>query len=273
MEKNPAVKIEVAGYTDSKGSSEYNKALADKRAQSTIDYLISGGISPERLLKKAYGKTDFVTENTNSDGTDNPEGRKYNRRVIFGIFDPNTGITIAQETYAPDHLRQASSTKYSIVLLKTTEKVSGDYLSNLKLNNLQFIKTVRADSISLYILGVFRSKADAIKYLEYVKDNGFKDAYIVDQTQVSKDIRYLLNPGIGMTPNKPFTIQLLATRQPADKKIFKDITGLNEVVGEDGFYRYTSGDYDTIDGAKNALSSLVNSGFPNAFVVDRSSTK
>jgi outer membrane protein OmpA-like peptidoglycan-associated protein len=276
MLNNPDIKIEVAGYTDSKGSTEYNRILADKRAQTTIDYLTAAGIKPERLMKKAFGKTDFVTENTNSDGTDNPEGRKYNRRVIFGVYDPSTGVTIAQEGYTPDHLRQASSTKYSIVLLKTTKKIAGDYFSSLKLSNLHFIKTVKADSLSLYILGVFKTKADAVKYLEYVQTNGFKDAYIVDQNQINKDVKTIVNPDLvrqDLSSRKPYAIQLMATRQPVDKKLFKDVAGLSEIVGEDGFYRYICGDFDTVNEAKTMLSSLSKSGFPDAFVIETSSLK
>ena len=276
MNSNPDVKIEVAGYTDSKGNSQYNRILADKRAQSTMDYLTSSGINPQRLLKKAYGGTDFVAENTNSDGSDNPEGRKYNRRVIFGIFDPNTGITIAQEGYTPDHLRQASSTKYSIVLLKTAKRIPGDYFSSLKISSLHFIKSVKADSVSLYILGVFKNKIDAVKYLDYVQNNGFKDAYIIDQNQVNKDVKANMNPDLGQTdlaPKNPYSIQLLATRQPVDKKHFKDISGLSEVTGKDGFIRYLCGNFVSVEEAKNALTPIANSGFPDAFIVETSSIR
>ena len=78
--------------------------------------------SKDRFVKKAYGKSNFVAMNTNRDGSDNPEGRKYNRRVTFGIIDPKTGITIRQETYTPEHLRQPFSFRYSIVLAQISEK-------------------------------------------------------------------------------------------------------------------------------------------------------
>ncbi|MCX6255895.1 MAG: OmpA family protein, partial [Bacteroidia bacterium] len=77
----PELKIEVSGYTDSKGSTEYNMRLADQRAQAVIDYISSSGISLSRFTKKAFGASDFAAVNTNSDGSDNPEGRKYNRRA------------------------------------------------------------------------------------------------------------------------------------------------------------------------------------------------
>ena len=39
----PELKVEVAGYTDAMGSKEYNRILADKRAQAVIDYLATQG--------------------------------------------------------------------------------------------------------------------------------------------------------------------------------------------------------------------------------------
>ncbi|MCK7461976.1 MAG: OmpA family protein [Sphingobacterium sp.] len=83
----PGLKIEVAGYTDSKGSTSYNLKLAEKRAQSVIDYLISAAIPSSRFVKKAFGESNFAAVNINKDGSDNPEGRKYNRRVTFGLVD------------------------------------------------------------------------------------------------------------------------------------------------------------------------------------------
>ena len=112
------MKIEIAGYTDAKGSTDYNSKLADKRAQSVINYLTEAGISRSRLDKKAFGESNFAAVNRNRDGSDNPEGRKYNRRATFGIIDPQTGVVISQETYTPRHLRSQNTMKYSIILAR-----------------------------------------------------------------------------------------------------------------------------------------------------------
>ena len=86
--------------------------------------MIKSGLSQSRFVRKAYGSSAFVAMNTNPDGSDNPEGRKYNRRVTFGIINPQTGVTIHQDSYTPEHLRQSNSMKYSIVLLKTNKNNS-----------------------------------------------------------------------------------------------------------------------------------------------------
>jgi len=54
---NQNVTIEIFSHTFRKGSEEYNIDLSSRRARSVIDYLISVGISPERLQSQGYGKS------------------------------------------------------------------------------------------------------------------------------------------------------------------------------------------------------------------------
>jgi outer membrane protein OmpA-like peptidoglycan-associated protein/tetratricopeptide (TPR) repeat protein len=261
----PDLKIEVAGYTDSKGSSLYNRKLADKRAQAVINYISASGISSSRFVKKAYGKSNFAAFNTNRDGSDNPEGRKYNRRATFGIVDPQTGVTIIQETYTPQHLRQPYSMKYSIVLLKSEENFTSGYFRNLKMNEMLFISSMKIDSVSLYILGLFYNKNDASKYLVYAKEKGFKDAYIVNQYEINKASKSLMNP---VSDNRKiiYIIQLKATREPTNIDQFKGIDGVREIACDDGFYRYIYGEYNSFTKAKAALAPFLKLGYRDAFV-------
>ncbi len=75
LNDNPNVTIELGAHTDRKGSEQYNERLAQRRAQSVVNYLIAGGISKDRLEAKGYGKSvpkvinkkmaklyDFLTE-------------------------------------------------------------------------------------------------------------------------------------------------------------------------------------------------------------------
>jgi hypothetical protein len=182
---HPDLKIEVAGYTDAKGSVSYNLTLADKRAQAVIDYLTSPAIPASRFTKKSFGKSNFAAINTNSDGSDNPEGRKYNRRVTFGIVDPKTGIVLRQETYTPEHLRMASATKYSVVLLENAQRLSPGYFAKLDLGGMLFLKSFEEKSLYMYSVGIFYNNADATQFLLNVKDKGFTDAYVINQADLN----------------------------------------------------------------------------------------
>ncbi len=80
LKMNPSVEVEVAGHTDSIGSYSYNIRLSENRAKAVADYLIKGGISPDRIKYKGYGYTKPVAENTTE------EGRQKNRRTEIVVL-------------------------------------------------------------------------------------------------------------------------------------------------------------------------------------------
>jgi peptidoglycan-associated lipoprotein len=54
--KYPKVKVQIEGHCDERGTIEYNLALGERRANNTKQYLISLGISPDRISTISYGK-------------------------------------------------------------------------------------------------------------------------------------------------------------------------------------------------------------------------
>lgn len=81
LKDNKELKIEIGGYTDATGSDDYNLSLSGKRALSVVDFLVSNGISPERLKYKGFGNASPVGDNVTS------EGRKLNRRTEVQIIE------------------------------------------------------------------------------------------------------------------------------------------------------------------------------------------
>ncbi len=77
---NPTLKIEISGHTDNKGSAELNKKLSDGRAKAVVDYLISKGITGDRLTYVGFGKEQPIASN------DTEDGRQQNRRTEFKII-------------------------------------------------------------------------------------------------------------------------------------------------------------------------------------------
>jgi hypothetical protein len=264
----PDLSVEVAGYTDSFGSTEYNRRLADKRAQAVIDYFTSNGIDKSRLVKKAFGESNFAAVNSNSDGTDNPEGRKYNRRVTFGMINPKTGVVVRQEAFTPKYLRPSYSIKYSIILLSSKEPVNPQHFKGLIDDELLMIRTINTDTANLYALGVFFTKLDAQKYLSYVKESGLKNAYIVNQYDLENQTGTVTSPISGSITktHKVFTIQLKATKNRLSiSSIFPGYQGVKEVLADDGFYKYIYGEFATITDAREILVS-VKKEFDDAFI-------
>lgn len=88
---NPDTNINVYGYTDSKGTDDYNLKLSDRRAASVKSYLISKGVAESRLYTMGMGEQDPVATN------DTDEGRAKNRRVEFAITANEEMIKDAQQ--------------------------------------------------------------------------------------------------------------------------------------------------------------------------------
>ncbi|GGT76243.1 OmpA family protein [Actinomadura citrea] len=76
--------VQVDGHTDGKGDTASNQALSLRRAQAIVDWLAAeGGIARSRLRATGYGETKPAYPNTEPDGSDDPEGRAKNRRVVI----------------------------------------------------------------------------------------------------------------------------------------------------------------------------------------------
>ena len=85
MNEYKEAKLVINGHTDSKGKAAYNLRLSIDRANEIRNYLRSAGIDYSRMETHGYGESQPITDNENSDGSDNPSGRQKNRRVEFTV--------------------------------------------------------------------------------------------------------------------------------------------------------------------------------------------
>lgn len=74
------ITVEIIGHTDSLGTDAYNLQLSTQRAEAAKDYLVSKGISGERLKTTGRGENQPVATN------ETEEGRSENRRVAFWLY-------------------------------------------------------------------------------------------------------------------------------------------------------------------------------------------
>ena len=81
LKKNPTIKVEVAGHTDSDGSAEYNESLSARRAQTVHDYLANAGIAVDRMSVRGYGEAQPIADNSTR------AGKAQNRRVVLRITE------------------------------------------------------------------------------------------------------------------------------------------------------------------------------------------
>ncbi|HEX7869777.1 MAG TPA: OmpA family protein, partial [Chryseobacterium sp.] len=84
LNQYPDLKLDIRSHTDSRQTAKYNEILSDKRAKSTIKWLVEKGIDPSRLTGKGYGETQLV--NQCADGVKcSEEEHQLNRRSEFII--------------------------------------------------------------------------------------------------------------------------------------------------------------------------------------------
>lgn len=104
MKKYPALTLQINGYADSKGRENYNLELSHARARIVQDYLTSRVPLAERISANGYGEKNPVAINTNIDGTDNPQGRSYNRRVELLINGCPAELILIMDRDIPESL-------------------------------------------------------------------------------------------------------------------------------------------------------------------------
>jgi outer membrane protein OmpA-like peptidoglycan-associated protein len=81
LQKNPKIKVEIGGHTDSTGPDKVNQILSEKRALSAKKYIQEKFNIPEyQMIIKGYGKTKPIADNRTK------EGRAKNRRVEFRVI-------------------------------------------------------------------------------------------------------------------------------------------------------------------------------------------
>lgn len=85
MKANPKVRIRIAGYTSAKGDKEYNQKLSERRAVAVRNYLINGGITPNRLKTIGFGEMRPAEYEPLPDSIYSKEA-KANMRVLFQVI-------------------------------------------------------------------------------------------------------------------------------------------------------------------------------------------
>ena len=80
IKDSKAPKVQIQGHTDSVSDDAFNQKLSEQRAQAVSSALKSDGVAAD-LEAVGYGETKPVAPNENPDGSDNPAGRRLNRRV------------------------------------------------------------------------------------------------------------------------------------------------------------------------------------------------
>lgn len=81
LKKYPDIGVNIKGHTDNLGPAELNLELSRARAKACYEYLLSRGLSGERISYAGFGEQQPIADNNTR------RGRKQNRRVEFELVD------------------------------------------------------------------------------------------------------------------------------------------------------------------------------------------
>jgi outer membrane protein OmpA-like peptidoglycan-associated protein len=89
----PALKLRVEGYTDSRGTEEFNQKLSEERANIVRSYLVAQGVKTDSIDAVGLGPSTPVADNST------PDGRRKNRRVEIIVSGEVIGTQVGALHY------------------------------------------------------------------------------------------------------------------------------------------------------------------------------
>jgi len=82
MKDNPALVVMVKAHTDSRGSDKYNMSLSNRRAKSTVQYIISKGIAKDRISGQGYGESEPKVKCTECTEAEHAQNRRSEFLIV-----------------------------------------------------------------------------------------------------------------------------------------------------------------------------------------------
>lgn len=143
LDANENIVIELASHTDSRDSDERNDILSQKRAQSVVDYLISRGIDPDRLVAKGYGER--VPRTLNKDFT--REGYTFKSGTVLNdsVINLLPGNNVREAAHQLNRRSEFSILRNDFVpktkISKRTPATKVEMVVNPEENNVPFTRT------------------------------------------------------------------------------------------------------------------------------------
>ena len=158
------INVELASHTDSRGGTDYNNQLSQRRADKVVAYLVEQGIDPSRLNAQGYGESQLL--NHCSDGVQCSElDHQYNRRTEVKVL--NNSVQVEYVNNPPESVDNAPAS----VFIGSGNSSSG--------GSSQSSGGSSRSGTYYVIAGTFSVKQNAVDRLARIQTLGFGDAYII----------------------------------------------------------------------------------------------
>lgn len=184
LNEYPSVEIELGSHTDCRASNDYNMNLSENRAKSTEKYLVSKGISKNRIVGKWYGETQLATDcpcEGSQKSSCSEEDHQLNRRTEFKIYGFVKGVgninIISQAIKKGSQISDISESG----LVYRIQLMAGDDIpfTDPSFNGLQNISKYKHKGLFKYTWGMAKTKEEALVLKNQMIEKGFTGAFIV----------------------------------------------------------------------------------------------
>lgn len=180
LKLNPNLTVQINSYCDERGSDEYNLKLSYERAQAVVNYLISKGISPNKLIAKGWGKANPVVPNATTE-----EEHQLNRRTTFNIIHSDE---ISQHqvitSISPDIIEGFKGTGNMIYTIQiaalskpATKMNAWNRIYRLD-PNIKIFEVRGDDGLYRYYVGEFDNAQAAIEFKNKLAKIGYSDCFV-----------------------------------------------------------------------------------------------
>lgn len=169
LSAKPAWKLKLGGHTDNIGPDGYNLILSMKRVEAIKRYLVSKGISGDRIVLKYFGEKYPVADNTT------PAGRQKNRRVEMLIVQAGDVKLVGEES-------DTGKIPYSEGVILKVQISTSTKLKSLTPENFNGVTGVgyyEDGGIYKYTVGSETNYDAVIALQNQMKSKGFKEAFVI----------------------------------------------------------------------------------------------
>lgn len=176
MRQQPSITVELASHTDCRGSAHYNESLSQRRANGVVEYLVSRGISRDRMRPVGYGESE--PRNHCNDGvpcTEEEHGR--NRRTEVRIL---TGIQGASMVYVDGKPNLDATAAIAEAPAPAGNGAAPKKNVNAAPPAAAPVTVTAGDTDQYYVIaGSFQEEARANNHLQAMQAAGYDTAHIV----------------------------------------------------------------------------------------------